>query len=136
MLHFLDALLTGVHLFIICFNLFAWIPQKTRRMHLWSAGITLGCWIGLAPWFGLGYCPVTDWQWDVKEQLGERNLPNSFVKYSADKLTGLDISPTLVGAWTVGLFAAAILASVILNVRGWRRRRTKAAPEERERLSA
>ena len=123
MLHFLDALLTTVHLLVICFNLFAWIPLRTRRAHLWGAGITLGSWIGLAPWFGLGYCPITDWQWEVKARLGERALPNSFVKYYADKLAGSDISPSAVDAWTAGLFAASIIASVALHLRDRRRRK-------------
>ena len=123
----LDYFYTFLHFAIVGFNLFAWILRQTRRAHLWGAGVTLGSWIGLAPWFGLGYCPITDWQWDVKEQLGERNLPGSFVKYYADKVTGLDISPSLVDAWTVGLFGAAIVASIVLNIRDGRRKRKVAS---------
>lgn len=122
-LHALDYFLTALHLAIICFNLFGWMFLKTRRAHLLFAGLTLGCWLGLAPWFGLGYCPVTDWQWDVKRQLGETGLPNSFVKYYADKLTGFDIPAAVVDGWTAGLFAAAILLSVAVNLRGSLRRR-------------
>lgn len=115
MLAGLDILLTIVHLIIVGFNLLGWIPKKTRRLHFWFAMVTLGCWTILGIWFGLGYCPVTDWQWQVKKQLGEQNLPASFIKYFADKVTGMDISPTLIDVLTLGLFLIAIAISVKLN---------------------
>lgn len=115
MLAGLDILLTIVHLIIVGFNLFGWIPQKTRRLHFWFAMVTLGCWTILGIWFGLGYCPVTDWQWQIKHQLGEQNLPASFIKYFADKVTGMNISPTLIDVLTLGLFLIAIAISVKLN---------------------
>lgn len=115
MLAGLDILLTIVHLIIVGFNLFGWIPKKTRRLHFWFAMVTLGCWTILGIWFGLGYCPVTDWQWQVKKQLGEQHLPASFIKYFADKVTGMDISPTLIDILTLGLFLIAIAISVKLN---------------------
>lgn len=85
MLVALDLFLTIVHLIIVGFNLFGWIPQKTRKLHFWFAMVTLGCWTILGIWYGLGYCPVTDWQWQVKKQLGEHGLPASFIKYYADR---------------------------------------------------
>ena len=111
----LDILFTILHLVIIGFNLFAWIWPATRKAHLVVAGLTLGCWLILGIWFGLGYCPVTDWQWQVKEALGEINLPNSFVKYYADKITGKDVSSDFIDLITIGSFAMAIAASVYLN---------------------
>ncbi len=115
MLKALDFLLTFVHLFIIGFNLFGWIWPKTRRLHFWFAMLTLGCWTILGIWFGLGYCPVTDWQWGIKKQLGEQNLPASFIKYLADQATGINFSPTLIDVFTLGLFLIAIAISVKLN---------------------
>ncbi|TKC05899.1 DUF2784 domain-containing protein [Pedobacter frigoris] len=113
--HLLDLLFTFLHLIIIGFNLFAWIWRPTRRLHLIVAGITLGCWFILGIWFGIGYCPITDWQWTIKESLGETNLPNSFVKYYADKISGLDISSDVIDAITVISFLSAISLSVYLN---------------------
>ncbi|WP_207492246.1 DUF2784 family protein [Aridibaculum aurantiacum] len=115
MLIFLDILLTIIHLVIIGFNLFGWMWKKTQKAHLWFAGLTLGSWLILGIWYGLGYCPVTDWQWQVKRQLGESNLPNSFVKYYADKITGTDISSALIDAVTAVSFALAIMASLYVN---------------------
>lgn len=111
----LDFLYTLIHLLIIGFNLFAWAFPATRRLHLYGVAVTLGCWLILGIWYGIGYCPVTDWQWQVKEQLGERNLPNSFVKYYADKLTGTSVSSTLIDGITAGSFLLSILISVYLN---------------------
>jgi hypothetical protein len=114
-LHFLDILLTFAHLAIIIFNLFAWIWVKTRKAHLIVAGITLGSWFILGIWFGWGYCPFTDWQWDVKEKLGETDLPNSFVKYFADKITGKDFPPTLIDRITLISFLIAIACSLYVS---------------------
>lgn len=111
----LDFLYTLIHLLIIGFNLFAWAFPATRRLHLYGVAVTLGCWLILGIWYGIGYCPVTDWQWQVKEQLGEQNLPNSFVKYYADKLTGTSVSSTLIDGITAGSFLLSILISVYLN---------------------
>lgn len=115
MLQFLDILLTFVHLAIILFNLFGWIFPATRKAHLVSVGLTAGSWFILGIWFGWGYCPVTDWQWQVKEKLGEHNLPASFITYYADKLTGKNFSPSFINAVTVISFALAIVASIYVN---------------------
>jgi hypothetical protein len=111
----LDFLFTILHLIIIGFNLLAWIFKPTRRAHFWFAMLTLGCWTILGIWYGLGYCPITDWQWEVKTQLGEQNLPNSFVKYFADKLTGTHINSDLIDILTLGLFLVEIACSIKLN---------------------
>lgn len=111
----LDFLLTILHLLIIGFNLLGWMFKRTRKLHFWFAMATLFCWIVLGIWFGLGYCPITDWQWAVKTQLGEQNLPNSFIKYFADRLLHTPLSDALVDGFTLGLFLLAIAFSVKLN---------------------
>jgi hypothetical protein len=73
MLLLLDLFLTLVHIAIVLFNLFGWIPKTTRKAHFISILLTAVSWFLLGIWFGMGYCPFTDWQWRVKEQLGERN---------------------------------------------------------------
>jgi len=111
----LDYFYTLLHLLIIGANLFAWLFQKTRKLHLYIAGITLFCWLFLGIWYGIGYCPITDWQWQVKTQLGETNLPNSFVKYYLDKLTDKAIPDTTVDIITLGSFLIAIICSIKVN---------------------
>lgn len=115
MLVFLDYFLSFVHLAIVGFNLFGWIPKRTRKAHLISIALTAASWFILGIWYGMGYCPITDWQWDVKEQLGETNLPASFIKYFADKITGGDIPADVVNYATLGGFIFAVLATGYVN---------------------
>ena len=115
MLVFLDLLLTIVHLAIILFNLIGWIFLRTRRLHFVFIVLTAASWFILGIWFGMGYCPVTDWQWNVKEQLGERNLPSNFVEYFAEKITGYDLNEQLVNTVIGVCFATAALLSVYVN---------------------
>ena len=115
MLTLLDIFLTLVHLVIIGFNLFGWIWPATRKAHFICVLATAASWFLLGIWFGIGYCPVTDWQWRVKEQLGERDLPASFIKYYADKLSGKNISSSLIDNVTVICFAIAASLSIYVN---------------------
>ena len=124
MLQFLDILFTIVHLSLISFNLFAWIWPVTRRAHLIVAGATSASWFILGIWYGWGYCPITEWQWNVKEKLGETNLPNSFIKYFADKITGKNFLPSLIDDVTLYTFLIAIVASIYVNF--FRKRKKKA----------
>ena len=115
MLHFIDLVLTLVHIIIIVFNLFGWIFPATRKAHFICIILTAFCWFILGIWFGWGYCPVTDWQWSVKERLGETNLPASFITYYVNKITGMQLSDSLVNIFTVVLFLAATMLSVYYN---------------------
>lgn len=115
MLRFLDILLTIVHLSIVFFNLFGWIWPATRKAHFISIILTAASWFLLGIWFGIGYCPFTDWQWDVKRKLGETNLPGSFIKYFADKVTGQDLQPSFVNITTLVCFLLAAILSVYVN---------------------
>jgi hypothetical protein len=112
---FLDILLTIIHLSIILFNLFGWIPKVTRKAHFIVILLTAASWFLLGIWFGIGYCPVTDWQWQVKERLGERNLPNNFIEYVAEKLSGRNFDSGFVDAVTAACFAVAVVLSIYVN---------------------
>lgn len=115
MYQLLDFFFTILHLFIVGFNLLGWIWKRTRRLHFILVLLTAGSWLVLGRWYGLGYCPITDWQWQLKTHLGETNLPNSFIKYYVDKVTGRDVSADFIdGATAIGFASAAIL-SVYLN---------------------
>lgn len=115
MLLSLDIFLTFVHLIIIGFNLFGWIWPATRKMHFICVLATASSWFLLGLWFGVGYCPVTDWQWQVKAKLGEHDLPASFIKYYADKIIGKNISSSFIDLVTAICFAVAALLSIYVN---------------------
>ena len=115
MTHFLDIGLTILHVLLMVFNLTGWIWPRTRKLHLITLIATAISWLILGIWYGLGYCPLTDWHWSIKEKMGERNLPNSFVKYLADKITGNEVNSSLIDTVTVGCLIFAIIAAVYVN---------------------
>ena len=115
MLALLDILLTVIHLAFAVFNLTGWIWKKTRKAHLVTLGLTLISWFVFGFWYGWGYCFLTDWHWEIKKKMGERNLPNSFIKYFADKITGNDINSSLIDTVTLLALIVAVLAAIYVN---------------------
>ena len=115
-LKILDLLLTILHFLVIGFNLFGWIWKPLRKLHLVSILIIAVCWFILGIWFGIGYCPLTDWQWHIKEKLGEHNLPGSFIEYYAEKISGGPVNTRFVDSVTGLGFAIAFLLSVYVNL--------------------
>ena len=120
---FLDYLFVVFHGSLIVFILTGWIWSKTRRFHLLVMTLTFSSWVGLGFFYGFGYCPSTDWHWRVKEALGETDLPDTYVKYYLDRVTGLDWPPVLVHALILVFAVTALGVSVALNWRDWRRSR-------------
>lgn len=118
---FLDVLLVVFHTALVGFNMLGWAWRRTRRLHLLTIGVTLLFWFGAGMVYGWGYCPLTDWHWDVKRALGETGLPGSWIKYHLDAVTGIDWNATLVDAVVMGSALVALGLSVMLNVRDRRR---------------
>lgn len=115
-LRILDVFYTLLHFLIIGFNLLGWIWKATRQLHFYSVVLTAASWLLLGIWFGVGYCPITDWQWAVKTKLGEKDLPDSFIKYQADRLAGSDFSPILINWITAISFAVVTLIAVYFRI--------------------
>ena len=72
-------------------------------------------------WYGFGYCPCTDWHWQVKKKLGEQDLLSSYVKYYVDRLSGFDWDPFSVDLTVAILGILAFAVSIYLNWCDWRR---------------
>lgn len=70
--------------------------------------LTLGSWFVLGHWLGVGYCPITDWHWRIKDTFGEGRPPGSYIqlvleKASRRRLNGALIDQTvLVGTLLIG----------------------------------
>ena len=113
----LDAAFVAFHTVLVGFNMSGWAWRQTRRLHLFTIGVTLLFWFGAGMVYGWGYCPLTDWHWQVKRTLGETSLPASWIKYYLDAITGVDWSPALVDALVIGCALVALGLAVLLNVR-------------------
>ncbi|MBG0858988.1 MAG: DUF2784 domain-containing protein [Bacteroidales bacterium] len=116
----LDIFFVVFHSSLVLFNLFGWIWKKTRIYNLITLGVTGASWLLIGLLVGaLGYCPLTDWHFSVLEKLGKTDLPGSYMKYLGDRITGLDIDASLVDRLTLYLFLAALIISLILNIKAW-----------------
>lgn len=111
MYKFLDIFFVIFHTTLILFNLLGWIWKKTRFANFITLVLTAASWFILGIFYGIGYCPLTDWHFNILRKLGEQGLPGSYIKYLVDRLTGLDFNAQLVDFATVaGLFVALALS--------------------------
>ncbi|MDI1226315.1 MAG: DUF2784 domain-containing protein [bacterium] len=123
MLWFADILFDVLHIGVILFNLFGWIPRRMRFAHRILLAATAFFWLVVGPAIGaLGYCPLTDWHWRIKEMRGARNLPGSYIDYLLD-LAGITADPQMVQIGTGVVFALTVIATLWM----WRRDRMAAA---------
>jgi hypothetical protein len=119
--HLLDFFFVIFHSSLIIFNLFGWIWKRTRIYNLITLLLTGASWLFLGLIVGTpGYCPLTDWHFSVLNRLGVTDLPYSYVKYLADRLTGLDFNPSLIDNITLYSFLAALVISLYLNIKDHR----------------
>ncbi len=111
----LDVFFLGFHTALILFNLFGWIWEKTRRLNLITLALTGLSWFGLGIFYGWGYCPSTDWHWDIRRRLGDTDLPQSYISFLMEEWTGWLPPEALVNYSTLSLFLLAICCSVYVN---------------------
>ena len=123
MYRFLDIFFVIFHTSLIFFNLFGWIWKKTRRANLYLLLLTGASWGGLGLFYGLGYCPLTDWHFRILEKMGISNLPNSYIKYLADRITGMSFNQDIVDSLTLYLYLAALVISLAINYIDLRKRK-------------
>jgi hypothetical protein len=120
---FLDKFFFVFHSTLIVLILFGWAWKKTRLINLVVILLTAFSWFFLGIWYGYGYCPSTDWHWQVRAKLGIRDMPTSYTKFLLDSLTGWDVNQKTVDIFTLILLICALTASLYTNIRTWRRRR-------------
>jgi len=105
------------HTVLIFFNLFGWLFPKTRRLNLVSLLITFASWVLLGFWKGWGYCFLTDWHYAILSELGEKDLPSSYIAFLVEKITGWMPGTELVNSLTLGLAVLALICSLWVNLR-------------------
>ena len=113
----LDIFFVFFHTFLIIFNLFGWIWKPVRRINLITLLLTGASWFILGIFFGIGYCPLTDWHWKVKIKLGQLPLPRSYVEYLVETITGFDFKQSVVDTVLIIGFFSAVFFSVFFNIR-------------------
>lgn len=123
MYYFLDKFFFVFHSFIILFNLFGWIWKKTRKANLILILLTLGSWFILGIWYGFGFCPCTEWHWQVRMKLGYYDMSSSYLVFLIKSITGLKVERHLVDIFAVAFLSAALGASIYTNWKDWRQQR-------------
>ncbi|MCK4751549.1 MAG: DUF2784 family protein [Bacteroidales bacterium] len=116
---FLDIFFTVFHTCLVLFNLFGWIWKKTRLLNLICLLLTAASWVILGIFYGFGYCPLTEWHFNVLTKLGYTGLPDSYLSFLFTRLTGLQISQSLVDSVTLWGLIVALIISIYLNFRHW-----------------
>lgn len=114
---FLDKFFLVFHSCLILFILLGWIWKKTRRLNLIVQLMTLFSWFILGIWYGFGYCPSTDWHWQVRARLGYHDMPASYLVFLLNSLTGEEVNKTLVDIFAVAFILVALALSLYFNLK-------------------
>ena|SRR5688500_17765951 len=120
-LQFLNIFFFVFHTALTLFNVVGWISPRTRKWNLVTLLLTAFSWFGMGIWYGWGYCFCTDWHWDVREKLGYQDESNSYIHFLVLKLTGINVDPKLIDTVTLIVFFAALILSIWLNIRDYRK---------------
>lgn len=122
---FLDKFFFVFHSSLIIFNLFGWIWKKTRLANLVVLLSTAFSWFILGIWYGFGFCPSTEWHWQVRVKLGLYEMSSSYIEFLIESLTGLDVSRKFVDIFALVFLILALLASILTNARDWRKKKRR-----------
>ena len=110
------------HILLIVFNLFGWVFKSLRKWNLLSLGLTAFSWFVLGFFYGFGYCFLTDWHWQVRENLGYPNPFDSYIQFLINSLFFITMPEAAVNIVTATLFFVALIISIATNIRDWRRK--------------
>jgi len=117
---FLFAFLNGFffifHGALILFNLFGWVFRSTRLWNLFTLIATAISWFVLGIWKGWGYCPCTDWHFEIRHQMGLQIESNSYIDFLLRHFFELNFSKTLVDSATLGVFLLCMILSLWMNL--------------------
>ena len=81
--------------------------------------LTGASWFILGLFFGIGYCPLTDWHFNILEKLGYTDLPVSYIKYLVDRIFNSDINAQLVENSTAIGFFVALSGAIFVNIKDY-----------------
>jgi hypothetical protein len=116
-LKFLDILMHMSHIFLMLFILFAWFSSRLRVPHIIVSIITGLSWMLFVQSKGFGYCVLTDIHWQILRKLGETNLPETYLQYLYEKLTGLSLQKKTGYIITLSMLLTSLILSTALFFR-------------------
>ncbi len=112
---FLNIFFIIFHTFLILFNLFGWIWKPVRKANLITLSLTGASWFLLGIFYGMGYCPLTDWHYEVLYKIGKTDLPLSYIQYLIETFFKLEVSQSVTDKFTLILYLIALACSVYFN---------------------
>jgi len=115
----LDYFLLLFHALVTLFNMFGWVFKATRKINLVTLLLTGGSWFVVGAFKGWGYCPLTEWHWQVLAKLGEKELPASYIRYTIQRWFQVDVDPWLIEQVTLWSFFFVLSVSIYLNLRNY-----------------
>ena len=121
--HILDWFFTIFHTTLIIFNLVGWIWKATRRLNLITLLLTAGSWFILGLFYTIGYCPLTEWHFNILYKLGESGLPASYTQYLIQRVIQIELTAQQSDIITVSGLVLALSFSVWLNIKDYRNRK-------------
>jgi hypothetical protein len=104
----------------IAFNCLGWMWKRTRPWQLATVALTALSWFVLGVRYGWGYCPCTDWHWQVRARLGFDDPP-SYIQLLVRQLTTIELGLKTADALAVVTLAVAALLEVALTMRDRRK---------------
>jgi len=119
---FLDIFFTVFHSSLVLFVLTGWIWRKTRKLHLAVVILTAASWLILGIFYGLGYCPFTDWHFRILEKLGHTGLPSSYISFLVIRISGLRPDQGWVDALTTAGLIVGVVGNLLLMWLSWRKK--------------
>jgi hypothetical protein len=111
------------HICLIIFNLFGWLIKSLRKWNLITLGLTAFSWFALGAFYGFGYCFLTDWHWQIRDELGYPNPFNSYIHFLITTVFSITVSERFVDILTGALFFAALVMSVATNLKDYKKSR-------------
>jgi len=119
----LNIFFIAFHSLFVLFCVTGWMWKKTRKLNLVLLLLTGFSWFILGIWYGIGYCPFTDWHWQVRHKLGHHDMPYSYMKFLLETVTGLEFNALFVDYMTVIFFTVALIMSCATNIIDWYKNR-------------
>jgi len=113
----LNILFFAVHTALVVFNVFGWIPRRTRRWNLVCLLATAASWFVMGLWHGIGYCILTDWHWQVRHALGFKDSNLSYIQLMVQEVSGWTPSDSLASNVAAVTFVVSLTMSIGLNIR-------------------